>query len=71
LEVLFGNKKEFMNFFDKIEQVEKLLKDQSSQFEEPSIQVFAQIYIPLIADDVYSISNLFSKFHVEYILHAS
>ena len=59
-----------MQNVDKIEQVENPLEDQSSQFEEPSTQVSAQIYIPLIADNVYSISDLFSEFHVEYILHA-
>ena len=39
LEVLFGNKEECMQNFDKIENVEKPLEDKSSQFEEPSTQV--------------------------------
>jgi hypothetical protein len=46
-------------------------EDQTSYYEESSTKVFAQICIPLIKDDVYSISNLFSQFHVEYILHKS
>jgi hypothetical protein len=71
LKVLFGNKKECMQNVDKIENVENPLKDKSSQFEEPSTQVFAEICIPLIEDDVYSISDLFSKIHVEDIWHAS
>jgi hypothetical protein len=50
---------------------EKPSEDQASYSEESSTQVSAQICIPLIADDVYSISDLFSEFHVEYILHAS
>jgi hypothetical protein len=40
-EVLFGNKEEYMQHVDKIENVEKPLEDKSSKFEEPSTQVFA------------------------------
>ena len=71
LEVLFENNEECMQNVDKIENVEKPLKDKSSQFEEPSTQVFAEICIPLIEDDVYSISYLFFEIHVEDIWHAS
>ena len=56
-----------MKNVDKIENVEKPLEEKSSQFEELSTQVSAKICIPLIEDDVYSISDLFSEFHVEYI----
>jgi hypothetical protein len=41
LEVLVGNKEDCMQNFDKIKNVEKPLEDKSSQFEEPSTQVFA------------------------------
>jgi hypothetical protein len=71
LEVLFGNKEEFMQNFDKIENVEKPMEDKSSQFEETSTQVFVEICIPLTEYDVYSISDLFSEIHVEYMCHAS
>jgi hypothetical protein len=70
LEVLFGNKEEFMQNVDKIENVEKPLEDKSSQFEENSTKVSTKICIPLIEDNVYSISYLFSKIHLEYIWHA-
>jgi hypothetical protein len=70
LEVLFGNKEYFMQKVDKIEPVENPLEDQSSQFEEPSTQVSAQLFVPFIEDDVYSISDLFSESHMEYIIHA-
>ena len=60
-----------MQNFDNIENVENPLKDKSSQFEKPSTQVSTEICIPLIEDDVYSISDLFSKIHVEDIWHAS
>lgn len=60
-----------MQKVDEIEQVKNPLEDRSSQFEEPSTQVSAQILVPLIADDVYSISDLFSEFHTEDIMHAS
>jgi hypothetical protein len=33
--------------------------------------IFAEISIPIIEDDVYSISDLFSEIHVEDIWHAS
>jgi hypothetical protein len=74
LEVLFGNKEyceDFMQGIGKIEPAEKPSEDQASYSEESSTQVFAQICIPLIEDDVYSISDLFSEFHVEDIWHAS
>ena len=66
MEVLFGNKEECMQ-----NNVEKPREDKSSQFEEPSTQVSNEICIPIIEDDVYSISDLFSEIHVEYIWHAS
>ena len=40
-----------MQNVDKIENVENPLEDKSSQFEEPSTQVSAQICIPLIEYD--------------------
>jgi hypothetical protein len=70
LEVLFGNKEDFMLEIQKIDPEEKPSDDQASYSKESSTQVFAQICIPFIADDVYSISDLFSEFHVEDILHA-
>jgi hypothetical protein len=54
-----------------IEPEEKPSEDQASYYEESSTKVFAEICIPLIEDDVYSISDLFSEIHVEYIWHAS
>jgi hypothetical protein len=71
LEVLFGNQEECMQNFDKIENVENPLEDKSSQFEEPSTQVSTKNCIPIIEDDVYSISYFFYEIHVEYIWHAS
>jgi hypothetical protein len=71
LEVLFGNKEECMQNVDKIDNVENPLEDKSSQFEEPSTKVSTQICIPLIEDDIYSISDLFFEIHVEDIWHAS
>jgi hypothetical protein len=74
LEVLFGNKEDcedFMQEVDQIESEEKPSEDQVSYYEESSTKVFAQICIPLIEDDVYSISYLFSEIHVEDIWHAS
>jgi hypothetical protein len=74
LEVLFGNKEDreyFMEGIGKIENVEKPLEDKSSQFEDISINIFVENSIPIIEDDVYSISYLFSEIHVEYICHAS
>ena len=50
---------------------DKPLEDQDYYYEESSTQVSAQIFVPLIADDVYSISDLFFEFHVEDIMHAS
>ena len=60
-----------MQNIDKIENAKKPLEDNSSQFEEPSTQVSTKICIPIIEDDVYSILDLFSKIHVEYMWHAS
>jgi hypothetical protein len=54
-----------------IEPEEKPSEDQASYYEESSTKVFAEICIPLIEDDVYSISDLFSEIHVEDISHAS
>jgi hypothetical protein len=74
LEVLFGNKKDCeycMQGIGKIESEEKPSENQTSYYEESSTKVFAQICIPLIEDDVYSISDLFSEIHVEDIWHAS
>jgi hypothetical protein len=74
LEVLFGNKEDCEDFMQEVEQIEpeeKPSEDQASYYEESSTKVFAQICIPLIEDDVYSISDLFSEFHVEDIWHAS
>jgi hypothetical protein len=55
-----------MQGIGKIEPEEKPSEDQASYYEESSTKVFAEICIPLIKD-VYSISDLFSEFHVEYI----
>jgi hypothetical protein len=74
LEVLFETKEDCEDFMQEVEQIEpeeNPSKDQASYYEESSTKVFAQICIPLIEDDVYSISNLFSEFHVEDIWHAS
>jgi hypothetical protein len=74
LEVLFGNKEYCEDFMQEVEQIEpeeKPSEDQASYYEESSTKVFAQICIPLIEDDVYSISDFFSEFHVEDIWHAS
>jgi hypothetical protein len=74
LEVLFGNKEYCEDFMQEVKQIElkeKPLEDQFSYYEESSTKVFAEICILLIEDDVYSISDLFSKIHVEYIWHAS
>jgi hypothetical protein len=74
LEVLFGNKEDCEDFMQEVEQIEpkeKPSEDQTSYYEESSTKVFAQICIPLIEDNVYSISDLFSEFHVEDIWHAS
>jgi hypothetical protein len=74
LEVLFGHKEyceDFMQDVEQIEPEEKPSEDQASYYEESSTKVFAEIYIPIIEDDVYSISYLFSEIHVEDIWHAS
>jgi hypothetical protein len=74
LEVLFGNKEYCEDFMQEVEQIEpeeKPLEDQASYYEESSTNVFAEISIPIIEDDVYSISDLFSEIYVEDIWHAS
>jgi hypothetical protein len=60
-----------MQEVEQIETEEKPSEDQVSYYEESSTKKFAKICIPLIEDDVYSISDLFSKIHVEDIWHAS
>jgi hypothetical protein len=60
-----------MQEVEQIETKEKPSEDQASYYEESSTKVFAQICIPLIEDDVYSISDLFYEIHVEYICNAS
>jgi hypothetical protein len=62
LEVLFRNKEYCEYFMQEVEQIEseeKPSEDQVSYYEESSTKVFAQICIPLIEDDVYSISDFF------------
>jgi hypothetical protein len=74
LEVLFGNKEDCEYFMQEVEQIEpeeKPSEDQASYYEESSTKVFAQICIPLIEDDVYSILYFFPEIHVEDIWHAS
>jgi hypothetical protein len=74
LEVLFENKEDCEYFLQEVEQIdpeEKPSEDQASYYEESSTKVFAQICVPLIEDDVYSILDLFYEFHVEYIWDAS
>jgi hypothetical protein len=56
-----------MQGIGKIEPEEKPSEDQASYYEESSTKVFAEICIPIIEDDVYSILDLFSKIHVDYI----
>jgi hypothetical protein len=73
LEVLFGNKEYCEYFMQEVKQTEpeeKPLEDQVSYYEESSTKAFAEIGIPIIEDDVYSISDLFSEIHVEDIWHA-
>jgi hypothetical protein len=73
LEVVFGNKEYCEYFMQEVEQIEleeKPLKDQVSYYEESSTNIFAEISIPIIEDDVYSISDLFSEIHMEDIWHA-
>jgi hypothetical protein len=60
-----------MHEIQKIDLEGKPPQDQASYSEESSTPVSAQILIPLIEDDVYSISDLFSKFHTKDIMHAS
>jgi hypothetical protein len=56
---------------EQIEPEENSSEDQASYYEESSTKVFAEICIPLIEDDIYSISDLFSKIHADDIWHAS
>jgi hypothetical protein len=70
LEVLFGNKEDCEYFMQEVEQIEpeeKSSEDQASYYEESSTKKNSQMCIPLIEYDVYSISDLFSEIHVEYI----
>jgi hypothetical protein len=74
LEVRFGNKEYFEYFMQEVEQIEqeeKPSEDQVSYYEESSTNIFAEISIPIIEDDVYSISDLFSEIHMEDIWHSS
>ena len=74
MEVLFGNKEYCEDFMQEVEQIEleeKPSENQVSYYEESSTNVFAEIWIPLIEDDVYSISDLFYEIHVEDIWHES
>jgi hypothetical protein len=74
LEVLFGNKEYCEYFMQEVEQIEpekKPSEDQASYTEESSTQMCTEICIPLIEDDVYSISYLFSEIHVQDVWHAS
>jgi len=74
LEVLFEIKEDYEYFMQDIGNIEREAKpseDQPSYSEESSTQVVAQIFVPLITDDVYSISYFFSDIHVEYIWHTS
>jgi hypothetical protein len=74
LEFLFGNKEYCEDFMQEVEQIEpeeKPSKDKASHYEESSTNIFAEISILIIEDDVYSISDLFSEIHVEDIWHAS
>ena len=69
MEVLFGNKEYCEDFMQEDKQIEP--EDQASYYEESSTKVFAEICIPIIEDDVYSILDLFSEIHVEDISHPS
>jgi hypothetical protein len=74
LEVLFGSKEcceYFMQEDKQIEPEEKPSEDQDSYYEESSTNVFAEISIPLIEYDVYSISKKKTEIHVEDIWYAS
>jgi hypothetical protein len=59
-----------MHEIQKIYPEEKPPEDQASYSEESSTQVFAQILVPLIADDVYSIS-IFFIFFLNFIRNIS
>jgi hypothetical protein len=56
-----------MQEVEHIKPEKKSSEDQASYYEESSTKVFAEICIPFIEDDVYSISDLFSEIHVEDI----
>ena len=56
-----------MQEVEQIEPEEKPSEDQASYYEESSTNVFEEISIPIIEDDVYSILDLFSEIHVEDI----
>jgi hypothetical protein len=74
LEVLFRNKENWedcMQKIDKIELAENPPEDQASQFEESSTHVSTKSSFPFIQDDVYSISDLFSRSQVEHIVYVS
>ena len=60
-----------MQEVEQIDLEEKPSEDQVSYYEVSSTNIFAKISIPIIEDDVYSISDLFSEIHVEDIWHAS
>ena len=60
-----------MQEVEQIEPEEKPSEDQASYSEESSTKVSTQNCIPLIEDDVYSITDLFSEFHVEDIWNSS
>jgi hypothetical protein len=60
-----------MQEVEQIEPEEKPSENQASYYEESSTKVFVEIFIPIIEDDVYSISDLFFEIHVEDIWHAS
>jgi len=66
-----GNKEDFMQEVEQIEPKEKPSEDETFYSEESSTQVSTKICLPLIANNVYSISELFVEFHVEDIWHAS
>jgi hypothetical protein len=60
-----------MQEVEQIEPEENPSEYQASYYEESATNVFAEISILIIEDDVYSISDLFSKIHVEDIWHVS
>jgi hypothetical protein len=62
LKVLFGNKEYCEDFMQEVEQIDPEVKssaDQASYYEESSTQVSTEICIPIIEDDLYSISYFF------------